>query len=343
MKNRFLLLGLLAAAAVVFAGSVVYNSRVVPEFEGTLSAPVRIVAADNGWDSQKFHNAVAKFIVENGFDGYVITNATGSTPLNWQAIIAGDVDLDIETWPDNVLSFEDDVKNGDIIPLSVIVEDTAQGFYVPRYVVHGDPERGIAPVAPELKTVEDLKKYPGVFKDPEDPRKNRIYGAIPGWMIDNVMYNKFLYYGLDEMYNYFRSGSEAVLFTSLSSAYNLGEPWAGYCWEPAWISGKLDLILLEDAPFDPELYEKGGCEIPKQALRIVSSNKFASRAPDLVDFFSRYKTGSQKVSEVLAYLDDTNASHEAVAVWFLKNNDSLLDEWLEPGPAARVREALSRM
>ena len=329
MKNKFLLLILSAISLVIFAAGC------------ASSAPVKIILSDNGWDSQKFHYEVAKFIVENGFDGYIMDKSTGSSTLNWQAIIAGDVDLDVESWTDNVLSYEDDVKNGDIVPLGIIVEDSAQGFYVPRYVVEGDPERGIAPAAPGLKTVEDLKNYPKVFRDPEDADKNRIYGAIPGWMIDNIMYKKYEYYGLDQGYNYFRCGSEAVLFASLDSAYNLGEPWVGYCWEPAWITGKLDLILLDDAPFDPELYEKGGCEIPKQALRVVSSNKFASRAPDLVDFFSKYKTGSQKVSEALAYLEETNASHENSAIWFLKNNDSLLDQWLAPESAARVRKALA--
>jgi glycine betaine/proline transport system permease protein/glycine betaine/proline transport system substrate-binding protein len=196
-------------------------------------------------------------------------------------------------------------------------------------------------MAPDLKTVEDLKKYPELFKDPENPDKARIYGAIPGWMIDEVMHRKYLFYGLNESFNYFRCGSESVLFASLASAYNLGDPWVGYCYEPTWVTGKLDLILLGDAPYDPELFQDGKCEIPKQLLRIVSSNKFASRAPDLLDFFSKYNTGSKKVSEALAYLDETNASHKDAAIWFLKNNDSLLDEWLTPPQVDRVRQALA--
>jgi glycine betaine/proline transport system permease protein/glycine betaine/proline transport system substrate-binding protein len=305
------------------------------------AAPVKIVTMDQGWDSQKFHNKVARFIVENGFDGYEFEETSGSAILLWQALIAGDIDLDIEEWPENMPTYKDDIENGRVIQMGIIVEDSAQGWYVPRYVIEGDPERGIEPMAPDLRTVEDLKKYAHVFKDPEDPSKGRIYGAIPGWEVDSTLFNKYQYYSLYENYNYFRSGSEVVLFASLAAAYNLGEPWVGYCWEPAWISGKLDLVLLEDAPFDPELFMKGGCEIPKQELTVVSSNKFASRAPDLVDFFSKYRTGTQKVSEVLAYMEETKASHEDAAVWFLKNNDNLLDEWLTPQQAARVREALS--
>jgi glycine betaine/proline transport system permease protein/glycine betaine/proline transport system substrate-binding protein len=330
MKNKFLLMGLLVTVLLIFTAGC------------SSAAPVKIVVMDQTWDSQKFHSKVARFIVENGFDGYVVEEIGGSWALLWPALIAGDIDLDIEEWTDNIFTYQDDLARGDVVEAGVIVEDSAQGFYVPRYVVEGDPERGIEPMAPDLKTVEDLKKFAHVFKDPEDRDKGRIYGPIPSWpIIDEVMYKKYQYYGLDEGYNYFRCGSETALFASLSSAYNLGEPWVGYCYEPAWISGKLDLIMLSDVPFDPELYPEGKCEIPKQELKIVSSNIFASRAPDLVDFFSKYKTGSKRVSEVLAYMDETRASHEEAAIWFLKKNEDLLDEWLTPEQAERVRSALA--
>jgi ABC-type proline/glycine betaine transport system substrate-binding protein len=163
-------------------------------------------------------------------------------------------------------------------------------------MIEGDPERGIEPLTPDLKNVADLVRYAGVFKDPEEPGRGRLYGSIPGWMIDGILFKKYEYYKLNEGYNYFRVGSEAVLFASLASAYNLGEPWVGYCYEPTWITGKLDVVMLEDAPYDPELFQIGACEIPKQALRIVCGGHFPEKAPELLDFFRKYKTGSDLVS-----------------------------------------------
>lgn len=303
--------------------------------------PVNIVVTDNGWDSQKLHNEIARIIVEHGYDGYTFETSSASSTMNWQAIITGDVDLDIESWTDNVASYQDDVANKDIIDVGILVPDSAQGFYVPRYVIEGDAERGIEPMAPDLKTVEDLKKYPEVFPDYEDKTKGRIYGSIPGWMADEVLYKKYEYYGLDEMFNYARLGSEATLFASLVSSYNIGEAWVGYCYEPTWVSGKLDLVLLEDAPYDADSFMDGKCEFPKQELKIVSSNKFAEKAPDLLGFFKKYQTGSQLIADALAYLDETQASHEETAKWLLKENDSLLDEWLPEENAEKVRAYLS--
>ncbi|NLJ58519.1 MAG: ABC transporter substrate-binding protein [Tissierellia bacterium] len=304
--------------------------------------PVKIVVTDNGWDSQKVHNEIAKIIVENGYTGYTFETSSASSSMNWQAIITGDIDLDIESWTDNVASYEDDVAKGDIVDVGILVPDSAQGLYVPRYVIEGDAERGIEAMAPDLKTVEDLKDYPDVFVDYEDKTKGRIYGSIPGWMADEVLYKKYEYYGLDEMYNYIRLGSEAAIFASLVSAYNSGEPWVGYAYEPTWVTGKLDLVLLEDAPYDPEVFMDGKCEFPKQELKIVSSNKFADKAPDLLEFFKNYQTGSQLMAEALAYLDETQASHEETALWLLKENDHLLDEWLPEENAEKVRAYLNK-
>lgn len=301
---------------------------------------ITITATDNGWDSQKLHNEIAKFVVENAYEGYAFKLSTGSSTMNWQSLIAGDIDLDIESWTDNVATYSDDIKNGDIVEVGVLLPNSAQGLYVPRYVIEGDATRGIKAVAPDLKTVADLKKYPQLFPDDEDKTKGRIYGSIPGWMADEVLYKKYEFYGLNKIYNYARLGSESTLFASLTAAYNLGEPWVGYCYEPTWVSGQLDLVLLEDVPYDAALFPEGKCEFPKQKLKIVSSAAFSKKAPKLLPFFQKYQTSSELISKALAHLDETGETHAETAKWFLRNNDPLLDQWLMPDQANKVREAL---
>lgn len=331
-QQKFIAIGLSAVLALgLLAGCA----------SGGKSSPVKIVATDNGWDSQKIHTAIAKLVVEHAYDGYTLEVSTASSTMNWQAMIAGDVDLDIESWTDNVATYADDIKNGSIVDVGILVPDSWQGLYVPRYVVEGDAARGIAAMAPGLKTVEDLKKYPEVFPDFESPGKGRIYGSLPGWMADEILYQKFEAYGLDEAYNYIRLGSEATLFASLSSAYNLGEAWVGYCYEPTVITGKLDLLLLEDVPYDPALYMAGKCAFPAQALKIVSSNQFAEKAPDLLGFFANYQTGSVMIAQALAHMDEAKESHEQTAIWVLKNNDSMLDQWLPKENATKLRDYLN--
>ena len=194
-----------------------------------------------------------------------------------------------------------------------------------------------------MKTVEDLKKYADVFPDDEDPTMGRIYGCLPGWMSDEILFRKYEYYGLDEMYTYNRLGSEGVLFASLASAYNKGEPWVGYCYEPTVIAGQLDLILLDDAPFDPDLYMDGKCAFPSQELKIVSGKYFAEKAPELLSFFQNYQTGSEAISAALAHIDATGATHAEAAVWFLREYDALIDNWLPAENAKALRDYLATL
>ncbi|MFA1820948.1 hypothetical protein ACDX78_12320 [Virgibacillus oceani] len=50
---------------------------------------------------------------------------------------------------------------------------------MPTYVIEGDEKkRSIEPVAPDLRTIEDLKDYPELFYDPEDPSNGRFYNRL---------------------------------------------------------------------------------------------------------------------------------------------------------------------
>lgn len=245
--------------------------------------------ADVGWDSIKFHNAVAMFIAKEAY-GYNSEETSASTPLTVQALKENDMDVIMEMWTDNISSYEEDISTGAYIELGTNFDDNTQGFYVPRYVIEGDAERDIEAVAPDLKTVADLANYKSVFVDEEDTSKGRIYGAISGWEIDEVMNNKYIYYGLDKDFNYFHPGSDAALAAAFTSAYEKGEPIVGYYWDPTWLTGKYDFVLLEDAPYDAAIYSEGQCACPSVNVTICASSDMVKNSPDFVEFLKKYKT-----------------------------------------------------
>ena len=115
-------------------------------------AKQKVVFADAGWDSVKFHNAVAGFI---GTHAYNITPKiiSGSTPIIQTALLRGDVDVHMELWTDNVPTFEADMKTGKLLNLGINFDDDKQGLYVPRYLIEGDAKRGIKALAPDIKVI----------------------------------------------------------------------------------------------------------------------------------------------------------------------------------------------
>lgn len=295
--------------------------------------------ADAGWDSAKFHNAVAGLIAEEAY-GYTWTEVPGSTAVLHEGIVNGEVDVHMEEWTDNITSYQVDLEAGKLQEHSINFDDNYQGFYVPRYVIEGDEERGIEASAPDLKYVWDLKEYPDVFQDEDDKDMGRVYGAIPGWEVDKIMHNKYLHYGLDENFVYFRPGSDAALSAAITNAYEKGEPIVAYYWEPTWLLGKYDMVLLEDEPFDSETYKQGKTALPAVTVTVATSNEFAENNPEFVEFLKNYETSSALTSEALAHMQDTGADYTETAKWFLMENDELLDEWLSEENAQAVRDAL---
>ena len=300
-----------------------------------------IVFADAGWDSVKFHNAVAGTIADELWD-YSWSEVPGSSPVTHEGVLKGEIDIHMEEWIMNIPTYEEDVEEGKLQELGVNFSETTQGFYVPRYVIEGDPERDIEAVAPDLKTVEDLQDYSDLFVDEEEPDKGRVYGAIPGWDADEFMHAKYEYYELDKNYNYFRPGSDAALSTALSSAYDKGEPVVGYYWEPTWLMGKYDFVFLEEPESNEENFKEGASAIPATDTTIVASNDFvdAEENKDLVEFLRNYQTSGQLTSDALAHIEATGDDYKATAEWFLKENPELLDEWLDSEDAETMKEAL---
>ena len=298
-----------------------------------------IAFADVGWDSILFHNAVAGTVAENVF-GYTWTEVSGSTPITHEAVKKGEIDVHMEVWTDNLPDYASDLAAGALTELGVNFDDNAQGFYVPRYVIEGDPARGIQPVAPDLRTVADLKNYADLFKDPEDPSKGIIYGGIAGWEITDIMHKKYLYYGLDETYNYLEPGTDAATSAVLVSSYDRGEPVVAYYWEPTWLLGKYDFVLLEDEPYDQALFLEGKTQCPPVRVTVCVSNAFYESDPEFCEFLSHYHTSSALTSEALAYIEETGADYKEAAVWFLKEHREMVEGWLTAQQAETLYAAI---
>lgn len=299
-----------------------------------------IIFADSGWDSIKLHNAIAGYIISELY-GYSWKEIPGSSTIMHESLKSGEIDIIMEAWTDNIANYKIDKKNNKFKELSTNYADNRQGFYVPRYVIEGDKDKGIKALAPDLEYVWDLEKYSSIFVDPENKSKGRIYGAIPGWDVDNILYNKYKYYKLDSLYNYFRPGSDSSLSAALISAYDKREPIVAYYWEPTWLMGKYDFVLLKDKDYTESGYRNGETALPSVNVTVAVSNSFYKNNKNVVDFLSKYNTSSDLTSEALAHMQDTKENYNETAKWFLKKHPELLDKWLNKENSAKIKSSLS--
>lgn len=297
--------------------------------------------ADAGWDSIRVHNSIAQLIVEEGY-GYETEVTSGTSAATMQALEQGDINVYMEVWTDNVKEiYEAAIESGNITNIATNFNDNSQGLYVPTYVIEGDTERGIEPVAPDLKTVEDLAKYPELFQDPEDDSKGRIIGAPSSWVVSEQLETKLETYGLDEQFNYLSPGSDSAIVADLAGAYKKGEPWVGYYWSPTWVTASYDLTLLEDIPYEAAIWEESkGTEFPPNDVVIAVHKDLPSQAKDVVDFLSKYESSNDATEEILKYMNENEVEPEEAAKWWMTENEDIWTTWVSEEVAKKVNAAL---
>lgn len=322
------------AAAILVVLSACSGSKAEDDIE-------TIVFADAGWDSIRVHNSIAQTIIEEGY-GYDTDVTAGSTSATFEGLRKADINVYMEVWSDNLKEvYGEAIEAGDIEQVSVNFDDNDQGLYVPTYVIEGDPERDIEPLAPDLKTVADLKKYPEVFEDPEDPGRGRVINAPSGWVLAEYIDDKFEAYDLDETMNNFMPGSDSAIVASLIDAYKKGEPWVGYYWSPTAVTARYDLTLLEEDPYDEETWkETRTTEFPPNDVVIAVHKDLPDQASDVVDFLSNYETNSELTEEALKYMDENAASPEEAAAWWMEEHEDLWTSWVDDDIAEKVKDAL---
>lgn len=247
-----------------------------------------------------------------------------------------ELDVHMEIWSESLKDiYQKGIDGGYYIKLSTNFADNYQGLYVPTYVIEGDPARGIEPMAPDLKYVTDLPDYWEVFQDPEDKDKGRLIGAIPGWTVDEILFDGFEHYGLDDTYTYSRPGSEAGINATLTSAYENGEAWIGYNYEPNWIMGKYDMTpILEKDPDGPL------AGIGEQDIDIISNKSLPERAPRVTDFLKNYETSSEIANNALVYIQEEDASTHDAAIKFLKEEEDIWTKWVSEDVAEKVKKGI---
>nr|BFE96311.1 hypothetical protein GCM10020185_68470 [Pseudomonas brassicacearum subsp. brassicacearum] len=131
----------------------------------------------------------------------------GTTITLETALANNDIQVIGEEWAGRSPVWVKAEAEGKVVALGDTVKGATEGWWVPEYVIKGDPAKGIKPLAPDLRSVEDLARYKHVFKDPESPDKGRFLNSPIGWTSEVVNKQKLKAYGLSDSYVNFRSGS----------------------------------------------------------------------------------------------------------------------------------------
>jgi len=345
LTSVLLVVGLLTAACEEVATPVVDEKEGLQE-EAAASLPVKkepIIFADLNWDSAQLQNAITRFIVEKGY-GYPTDAFFGGTTPLWQGLLKGDIQVNMEVWlPDQQEVWDKAMAEGAVVPVGKNLDDNWQSaFVVPSYIVKGDDKRGIKPIASDLKTPEDIKKYKDLFATVDSRGKAILVNCPAAWKCSEINEKKVKAYGLEDYIRLQDPGAAAALFASLQGAYDRGKPWLGYMWAPTILADSLDLTILEEPNCDPGQGPADGCSYPTAQVLIAVHPSLMQRAPGVVAMLRRYDFTAADQVKAKRYMSDKGATFPETAIWWLKNNEEVWGEWVPANVTQKVKQALIR-
>lgn len=311
---------------------------------GRTSAQEPLIFAEPNWDSVQLQNRIAMFIVEHGY-GYSTETVFGSVPALWQGLRNGEIDLMMEAWlPNQQELWDKAMAEHAILDVGKSLDDNWQSmFVVPSYVIEGDPARGIAPMAPDLKSYQDIRRYRDLFTDVESRGEAILWTCIAGWACEEINAQKLEVYGLENAIELRNPGSATALFASVTAAYEKGEPWLGYMWGPTKTAAELDLTILEEPECAPGKGPETGCAYPTAEVKIVAHVSLEERASEIIDFLEKWDFDAATQVAAEGYMADTGATIEETAIWFLKNQEAVWSRWVPASVAQKVKDALNSM
>ena len=309
---------------------------ILSSFIGCGAAPQKtIILAELPWDTAMVSNQIITFILKHGY-GYDTEIVPGQTIPLWQGLKQGDLDLQMEVFPNAQLkAYNEAMAEGSVVKLGESYF-TTQGWYVPTYMI----ENGLLP---EGFSTEDMPDYWELFKDPEDSTKGVIYSGVPGWEAEKTSTIKLETLGLDEYYNLFPTGSDAAQIAAMASAHEQGKAWLGYYWEPSWVLSQYDMTrITEPIPYDIDLWEPDrACDWSTDISETAANAEWLETADeDIVAFLRNFSTSTEVCNAYMLHMHETGDEAEDTAIWFLEEYESIWTQWVSADVASKVKAAL---
>jgi glycine betaine/proline transport system substrate-binding protein len=312
------------------------------------AAPAPIHFADLNWESGSLITDILRVIVERGYD--LPTDTLPGTTITLETALANnDIQVIGEEWAGRSPVWVKAAAEGKVLALGDTVKGATEGWWVPEYVIKGDPARGLKPLAPDLRSVSDLARYKDVFKDPESPDKGRFLNSPIGWTSEVVNKQKLRAYGLEDSFVNFRSGSGAALDAEITSSIRRGKPVLFYYWSPTPLLGRFKLIQLEEPPFDAEAWKTltdADNPAPRPTRSLASklsigvSAPFHRDYPQLVAFFSKVDLPIDPLNKALAAMSENHTAPREAALAFLREHPDIWQAWVPEEVARKVSAGL---
>lgn len=335
---------------LAFAAMLTASGASLAEATSCGARPVRFASVT--WKSGQFYTELARTILHAGY-GCRTELVEGTSAETEAALAGGRLQVWVEIWGDNA---SDTVKQAVAqrkvrLVGNLLRGGSVEGWFVPEYVVKGDPRRGIKPLAPDLVGVEDLPRYRHLFQDAANPDKGLFLNCPFGWECEKDNNQKLKAYGLHDSFTNHRPSSGAVLDLLIAGALAVDKPLLFYYWSPAALMAQFKLVRLKEPAFNEACWKTihhsttprpCGSATPPSTLQVGVTTAFAQEHPALVELLSRMQLDSEQINRAIFRMTERKLSGQHEARDFLRKNPKVWQDWVPDEVARKVAESLQR-
>lgn len=302
---------------------------------------------DDQVEIQKLNNAIAEFIITEGYE-YKVELVESTIKELHDHLINGGIDITLELWKENNLTwYSEAIANKLISDLGMIYSGGKQYWIVSKWYAE---EKGI-------QTVFEMKDHWRDFVDPDDPSKGLFFNCIFGWICLDINRVKLQAYGLDKYYNTVSPVSPESLKAIYVNAQERRVPVFGYYWVPNSIMTGHDWFALREPPYSMVVWDKvlkaaiepDGKRLDEASAykdtgvyKVVHTN-LIKKAPDVFGMLKKMSIDIELLNQImLSDSGHTGSGNTArrQAVYFLTQYPEKWESWVPHKVRKKIIKAL---
>ena len=219
-----------------------------------------------------------------------------------------------------------------------------QGFWVPRYMSRA---------LPKLATIEGVLSHPEFFPHPTNKTRGAFFGCpstLNCGITSRQMYKAFAM--AESGFEYVEPDSIDQLFQSLHEAYEKGNGWFGYLWEPTSALGEHDMARVDEGTdtnavkWISQIQTVANADPERNRYPWLHADTYVTNGSELDALVLKYLTRrtfpADVFSHLLSWKEVKNASARETAQYFLRQYEVIWSNWVDFDSAGRVRNALMK-
>ena len=281
-----------------------------------------IIVVEHDWTSQLINTALAAIILEEEM-GYEVERRFVDNAVSIPGLATGDIHLLMEIWDSvsgaHIQEFVEEKKTVENLGLTGF--SGQEGWWIPNYVISGDPERGIEATCPGLPALEALNDCADVFATVETAPKGQYLAGAVAW--EPVFGDKLRVENLGLNYEVVFAGSEAAMIAELKSAHDKGEPILLLMWVPHWVHIPYPMTMIELPPYTPECWGTTyACGWKAANVLKLAWAGFDEEFPEAAEFVRNYTLTDDQAAGIMHEVDlGGKTIDKAVRDWMAENED----------------------